>query len=346
MKKLLVLSVLLGLMALPMFASDITFGGDATYGYITTFSGDLGDAAAVMDLTLDVKAAIDDYNSLAISIDGLDLGADNPPSGSTPIEDVEQALVTTDVGAWLGLPVGVKVAWGYDDPDWNNLAAVSHWDAYSINLSPDEYWGLDFLVSHKFVEFELAFYPAPSNVAGGYLLAGLAVKEPIKGLSAEVYYFQNAVVDSFADGWIAVDAVYAAEFGDLGLKVGPGFYFNLADVGDAYKWYAAAKVTYSMIEASLELTGNETDPFAFMDAVVKVKPFDKMGVYGGLKLDFADSTATDTFVGADVGAAFYMGGATLNVGYLITENAMGEISGNFAAVPPDGGLYFTFDVNY
>ena len=38
MKKLLVLSVLLGLMALPMFASDITFGGDVTFGFIYNFS--------------------------------------------------------------------------------------------------------------------------------------------------------------------------------------------------------------------------------------------------------------------------------------------------------------------
>ncbi len=67
MKKLLVLSVLLGLMALPMFASDITFGGDVTFGFVTDFSGERV-AAEETDLTFDVKAAIDDYNSLAISM--------------------------------------------------------------------------------------------------------------------------------------------------------------------------------------------------------------------------------------------------------------------------------------
>ena len=68
MKKLLVLSVLLGLMALPMFA-DATFGGDATFGFI----GDFGDNITEKhDLTLDVMVAIDDYNSLTINMDGLE----------------------------------------------------------------------------------------------------------------------------------------------------------------------------------------------------------------------------------------------------------------------------------
>jgi hypothetical protein len=64
MKKLLVLSVLLGLMALPMFASDITFGGDLTFGFV----GDFGDNISYPNatVTVDVKAAVDDYNSVVI----------------------------------------------------------------------------------------------------------------------------------------------------------------------------------------------------------------------------------------------------------------------------------------
>ena len=100
MKKLLVLSVLLGLLVLPVFASDFTFGGDATFGFI----GDFGDnEAETMDLTFDIMAAIDDYSSLTINMDGLE----NMTPGSTV--GISQALVATDVGAWLGLPVGLVV---------------------------------------------------------------------------------------------------------------------------------------------------------------------------------------------------------------------------------------------
>ncbi len=44
-----------------------------------------------------------------------------------------------------------------------------------------------------------------------------------------------------------------------------------------------------MIEASAELTGNDGEAFAVMDAVVKVKPIDKFQPYAGLKLSFADA---------------------------------------------------------
>ena len=178
-----------------------------------------------------------------------------------------KGLVTTDVGKWLDLPIGLKVNWGYDDPDWNAFAAITHYDALSIYLSPDEYWGADVVVSYKMVEFEFAINPGAKNNSGdvGYLLAGVAVKEPIKGLSAEVYYFQGAThdpnatpIDTYDAGVIAVDAVYAMEFGDVALKVAPTFAFYLDDAVTPYgawRWVAAAKATYKMIEASAELTG-------------------------------------------------------------------------------------------
>jgi hypothetical protein len=335
MKKLLILSVLLGLMALPMFASDITFGGDATFGFLTDFSGDA--EYEKHDVTFDVKAAIDDFNSLAISADNLE---------SLAFAGIVQALVTTDIGKWLDLPVGLKVAWGYDDPDWGNLAAISHYDSYSINLSPHEYWGIDVLASYKFLEFELAWNPGAANVDVGYLLAGLAVKEPIKGLSAELYYFQNAAspADEFGNGWIAFDAVYAMEFGDVTAKVGPGFYYNLADVGDAYKWYLAAKAEYkTLVDFSAELTGDETEAFHYVDAVLKVQPFEKAEFYAGMKMSFA--AADDVFQGADVGVAAYIGATTMYVGYLITSVGAGEINGYFTT-PTDGGFYVAMDVNY
>ena len=126
-------------MALPMFASDITFGGDATFGFIYNFSGETAPIESeVQDLTLDVKAAIDDFNSLEINLDGLEIATAGGAGTS-------KGLVTTDVGKWLDLPIGLKVNWGYDDPDWNAFAAITHWDALSIYLSPEEYWGADVL---------------------------------------------------------------------------------------------------------------------------------------------------------------------------------------------------------
>jgi hypothetical protein len=334
MKKLLVLSVLLGLMALPMFASDITFGGDVTFGFITDFSGDAAGNDDKTDATLDVNAAIDDFNSFAMSLNGLEAS----------LVGLDKALVTTDVGKWLDLPVGLKVYWGYDDPNWNDYAAISHYDLTSIDLSPTEYWGMGLVASYKFFEFEVAMDPGAKTVDAGRLLAGVAVKEPIKGLSAEVYYFQNEVVDSY-NGVIALDAVYAMEFGDFAVKVGPGFMYDMDDAAlVAWQWYLAATATYGMFDFSTELSGLEDNAFAAMDAVLKVKPFDKAGFYGGVVLSFIDGT--DTFQGADVGVEVFMGATTMYVGYNITDLGVGEINGYFAPTGAGGGFYVAFDVNY
>jgi hypothetical protein len=334
-------------MALPMFASDITFGGDMTFGFVNNFSDKV--ETEKTDLTFDVKAAIDDFNSLEINLDGLEIATAGGAGTS-------KGLVTTDVGKWLDLPIGLKVNWGYDDPDWNAFAAITHYDALSIYLSPDEYWGVDVVASYKMLEFEFAINPGAANNLVpdmGYLLAGVAIKEPIKGLSAEVYYFQGnsadpnvTPIDTLDAGTIAADAVYAMEFGDLGLKVGPGFAFYLTDDPKygAWRWFAGAKATYKNIEASTELTGWDGQAFALMDAVAKVKLMDKFQPYAGIQLSFVDGT--DAFQGADVGVACLVGATTMSVGYLITSNGANDIGGNYSPTLTNGGLYFLWDMNY
>ena len=145
MKKLLVLSVLLGLMALPMFASDFSWGGDATFGFI----GDFGDAEAETDdTTFDVMATIDEYSSLTINTDDLDT--------ALSWAGISKILVATDIGAWLDLPVGLVVSWGYDDPSSNNFQVLSGYENEDFfDFGPAEYWGLAILISYNIIEVEL-----------------------------------------------------------------------------------------------------------------------------------------------------------------------------------------------
>jgi hypothetical protein len=192
MKKLLVLSALLGLLVLPVFADHVSIdmGGDLTFG----FMGDFGDnEAEKVDFTWDVMVGIDDYNSFTWSLANVGTG-----------NALDKALVTSDVGMWLGLPVGLMINWGYDDPDANEFQVVSGYGNEEIfNLSPDEYWGLDFLLTYNIVEVEVAFNPGVSGAAGdfGYLLAGLALKEPVPGLNAEVYWYQGGSFSEAASRW-------------------------------------------------------------------------------------------------------------------------------------------------
>jgi hypothetical protein len=357
MKKLVVLSALLGLLALPMFASDFSFGGDTTFGFVSGLSGDAGTYAEKTDLTFDIKAKLDDFNSLVINMDGLEkigLVSVTTTYTDTNGDDVDvtdtyyngpgilKALWTTDLGKWLGLPVGVKVAWGYDDPDWNAFGDITNYGNTGVYLSPAEYWGIDFLVSYKMLEFELAFNPGISgNGDLGYLLAGLAVKEPIKGLNAEVYFFQDATaIDVFDDAEIAFDAAYALELGGIGLTVAPVFKY---DMDETYFWGLGLQGTFDMFTANLGVSGDDANFLNWLDFDVSAAVLEKLDVYAGVELELAEGG--DVFQGLDIGVNANIGAVDCQLGYVVTEFGEGEIDGWFS-LPVDGGFYVLFDVNY
>jgi hypothetical protein len=312
-------------MALPMFASDITFGGDLTYGFIW----DLGDALGeTTTATFDIKAAVDDYNSLVIELNTL----------NDPIPD--KAVVTTDVGGMFDLPVMVHVLWGWDDPDANKFGTVSAYENEGvIDYSKGDDWMLDLLLGAGFVEFELAF--TPSAAAAGELLAGLAVKEPIPGLNAEVYYWQGAA--DYADGWIGVDGAYGAEFGGIALDAGAKFLYPLLDTND-WAFGVGLSGGVSMATVTVGVDGNETDTLNSVSASAEIAPFDLATIYAGLWYDMAGSELVEV----DLGVNAHLGATEMYVGYLIDGDSAVSAGDNYNALPStgDSGLYFKFDINY
>jgi hypothetical protein len=336
MKKLLVLSALLGLLVLPVFADHVSvdFGGDHTFGFI----GDFGDAEGEkIDLTWDVIVSIDDYNSFTWSLGSVGFG-----------EVLDKALVTTDVGMWAGLPVGLVINWGYDDPDANEFGNVTGYENTQVyDFSPTIYWGLDFLLSASFFEVEVAFNPGVAPGDPGLLLAGVAVKEPIPGLNAEVYLFQGGgAIDEFDMMHLGIGANYMAEMGAISIEPGVSFFYDLTDGADpAWMYGIGAEVIYDMIAATVGLTGMDGETLAGLDFTVDVSPIDMATIYAGAVMSFVDGT--DTFQGADIGVNAHIGLVECYLGYLITENGAGEYNADFGDVwSLDGGAYIKFDVDY
>jgi hypothetical protein len=321
-----------------MFASDFSFGGDATYGFIGDFGDNFGEKT---DLTFDIMAAIDDYNSLTINMDGLESGA---------TIGLAKALVATDIGAWLGLPVGLVASWGYDDPDANEFEVVTNYENEAVfDFSPNEYWGHAFLLSFSMVEVEVAFDPGLASTAPGRLLAGLAVKEPIPGLNAEVYYFQNNVVDDLAQGKIGFDAGYSGEFGSVALDAGAAFMYNLADTpaaGDEYAFGIGLAAAISMFDITLGIAGDDEDALHTVSATVVVAPVDMADIYAGVLMDLSDLTnGGEDLQEIDLGVNAHIGAVEAYLGYLVTSVGSGD-NWNSPAGIIDGGAYIKFDVDY
>jgi hypothetical protein len=345
MKKLLLLSVLLGLLALPMFASDFEFGGDLTYGFIGDFGDDITETATV---TFDVKATVGDYTSLVIEMDLLQV----------PIDLPDKAVVTTDIGGWLGLPVGLTANWGWDDPDANEFHSISEYDNEEVfDFSKGDYFGHQFMLSASFLEVEVAFNPGIADGAGPYygaLLAGVALKEPIPGLNAEVYYYQGGSaaaaapeVDEYDLGQIMADAAYSAEFGGVGLDAGAAFFYNLDDTAAfawAYGFAAAASV--SMADITLGLNGDENDFLGSVSATVVVAPIDLADIYAGVWYDMVASELAEI----DLGINAHIGATEMYVGYLVDGDSLVGAGDHFNAPPglasAESGAYIKFDVDY
>jgi hypothetical protein len=335
MKKLLVLSAPLGLLALPAFSADTTLGGDLSFGFITDF--DAEDEST--DLTMDFKGSVDDYNSVDIRLNGFDMVGDIA---------MEKAAITTDIGAWLGLPVGVTLQWGWDDPDWNWWGDISNFEKESMTAgaTADEYWGLDLLVSYGMFELELAGNPGAATDPGNFL-AGVGVKEPIPGLKAELYLYQDgATVEDWDTMNVVFGAGYTNTFGDFDLEAGVNFKFDMDDAAtDAWMYGVAVTGAYSMIYGEVALTGNETDALRFLYAYVTVAPIDLLKIFADLQMNFMDTAPyTEVFQGAEFGLEFETGATWWAVGYQINNDAFDGL--NAPAALADGGLFFNWDINY
>ena len=338
MKKLLVLSVLLGLMIMPAFASDVTLGGDLTYGFISDFSGEAAGFAEDAFLSTDLTAVVDEINTVKWSYDWID-------TGSAPSFD--KVVVIHDLGAWLDLPVGAVLTVGLDDPDANEYQSLSDLGNEEVfNFSPAEYLGFDLLVDADMVQFELAMDPGYKDASTGALLIGLAAPD-LMGASAEVYYFQNgSALDEYGEGQVGLDAAYATEISGIALDAGVGFKYDLNDAAtDAWAYGVGLAVAYDMFGLSLGIDGNETDVLNQISGTVSVDPVELATLYAWFLMNFAEA-ADEVFQSAEIGVDAHVGAADMYVGYQITNGVYAPDYDNAPTLLADGGFFVKWDINY
>jgi hypothetical protein len=347
MKKLLLLALLLGLMALPGFASDISFGGDLTYGFIRDFEED-ATLTTSTTANFDIKATIDDYNSLKIEYDLFENNVDYDELADEVDLHVDKAYCTTDIGALFELPVGLKLDWGNIKPNANRFSGVSERGNEKIYNFERLYWGFNLLATIQMAEIELAVEPG-----NGRLIAGVAVKEPIAGLNAELYYYQGHDTDAdvFDQGSIGFSMNYAAEFSGFALKVGAGLEYLLTEGADM-KFGAGLSGTYSIAKLTVGYNGNASEAAEKITATVAVTPVDMATIYVGLEADLTQAakdaveakTRNSALNGVDMGAQIKFGACSVYLGYLLTDVGGGKWKA--PAANTNGGIYIKCDIDY
>jgi len=324
MKKLLVLSVLLGLMALPVFTSDVTIGGDVQF----FANGDQDDTdlpANMGKLRVRIDAAVDDYNTAKLEFRN---------DGATTLTGAnlawKYAYLKSDISGALGLDaVGITARFGIFD-EWHALwnAATSSHRARALN----DDWGmgnadivgaaLDFglgpVALKTYVEFGDGTYAG--DFLTGYKFALASENTLLDGLKFIVGYVGYAN-SSARKGFIHGDAGYSLSLGDLSLTVPLSFVYDMEDSAIGYG--TGVKVGYSMFGVNVGLgTGEQgdvsTDFLEVLDAEVMVMPIENATIYAKIYNRIAEGGSGEAtgFQALDFGGKYAFGAMTFYLGYV------------------------------
>ena len=152
MKKLIVLVAALLLVSMVVAASDVTVGGKISYRWMQDIENMVFyDQATKERVETKINATVDDYNTLAVTLR-------NAESGDFSAS-VHRANFTTDIGAVLGLPVGVTLKTGFDEYKASPDKSFVNWGEYEDVLgTATKAWGQKIeIAAHEYVNL-VAFW--------------------------------------------------------------------------------------------------------------------------------------------------------------------------------------------
>ena len=334
MRKLIgILTVVVFMIAftVPALAGEkVKITGELDYSAITPF--DAAKAAnGFGNYYFDVTLPVDDYNEVLIEFWG-------DKSGVETSQGLEGSLgyfqLTTDVGAALDLPVGLKTKAGITSV-WSRKYEVSGhaYERTPVRSSVDP---VGLVAAFDFGPATLDVGIGFGQGVGGNDL-GLLLTVPEVGPASLEAFYMAPNNDDFK-GKFGVD-VKAADLLDGMLGLAAGFMYDT--VNEEYGYGVGASVKYNIVTAGVSLNGNDVDALNQMGIDVDAALTDQFGATFAMGLSFAEGA--DTFQGADISGYAKAGGATWRVGYIITENGYAYGS-NVSA--PEGGLYFSAGINF
>jgi hypothetical protein len=371
MKKLVVLSVLLGLLvvAMPVVAVDLSYAGELTYGFI--FNADSW-TEEYYNYWIDVDFAIDDFNTLKVEFEGYPLADTleviDPDTGDPAVIGVGELYVpvakstldwfytywTLDIAGALGLEgVSAVLDTGHFRPQNNAWKVNSEYstDRWRVRDFVD---GMDLTVGYNDMIYgEVAFDSGIFDQTGDYTLLWLGAWGTFGPASAEVFYYKN---DPVAAEWFSFAAKGAYDVSDIALSGTAYFAYNLGDsptAGNEWAYGAGVKAAYSSMAAlAVGLNGNDLDTLRVLTFELNLTPIEDAGVDVGAVFNLQDG-AVETFDHLDISGWYALGATKLRVGYLYAKEVGGGLftamhadEAGGAPALGDGGIYVTADVSF
>ncbi len=350
MKKLgiiLTVAAVLFAFAIPVFASEDTFTGEFTFGAMTPFDAPKG-AIGFSNMYTDVSLAVDDYNTVLFELAGsLAFTQDiatftvDPVTGDVTINQgamfkVPYFQLTTDLGAALGLPVGLKNTAGLTSLYSSKYEVTGHaYERTKVRSWIDPLaWKFQVGTDMATVDLGLGFGEGLEDLND----IGVLVTVPEVGpASVEAWYLAQDNADY--KGKVGFDVKATGLVGGM-LSVAAGFMDDMAM--ETWAYGVGASVVYSPATIGVSLNGDDVNTVDQLGIDVDAMLTDNYGATVAAGLSLADGM--DTFQGADLSVYAKAGAATWRLGYVITDGN-GYYYG-CAVGGPDGGLYLNADIDF
>ncbi len=335
MKKIvIVLFLALALVAFATAEAKVT--GEFTYGFTASSDGFSG----VFDtIETDLNATVDDNNSVYFSL----VGAKDATTGLPSFVAVSAAEVTTDWGALLGLPVGVKTTLGYD--------SFGVGDSLTVTNYAFEDWGGYYLGTVDSIKTVVSLTDTLSFITASTFHN--AMNNSVFSLAGS-FGIVNFTVDytTVGDGMFGFELKAAQDVASgINVAVAGGLSYNLnsdAAAGTQYKYGFGTGVTASGAYAGISFNGNDDNALADLGVDATYQVTDAVKLMVASRFDMSDA-AVDTYLGTDLSASYSAGAACYTLGYAAVGDGYGSsVTGAFNAVSslPNGGLYMTVDISF
>jgi len=340
MKKVILLimsALLIVALAVPAMA-DVSWSGRLLGSMVTAFAPKEGKATySYYYLYTDLTAEVDEYNTMVYEFGGWAASA----GGTSNSWVVDAAYIDTDVGAFFGLPVGLKSTFGNFwactrkyEATWHATERVPIRQCNHINgIKAD-------------LDFGMGDIAVLTSI--GDTFVGVGNTNPVQAVIITLPELGPVDVEAFLYGTgqeefkpvIAADVKVAFE----PVSVAAGFGFDLAQgahlPGDwAYGVGAAADL--GMFRAGAAINGNSNDALNSLTLEAGAELMEGIRADVGVGLSLA--SGMDTFQGAEISVALKPGAAEWRVGYIITQNAYSYCS---VTSLTDGGLFVQGDLTF
>jgi hypothetical protein len=340
MKKVIITGLMLVVLASFAMASDVTLGGDITYGVVIGTATDPWNVGEVKAATVDVKAAVDDYVNSVVAL-----------TAGSGIALLEDAWVKVNLGNMFMMDSGIgwTLTAGYESIADNSFVSTTALGKENVaNAAVGSAWimGTDIDLM-GFLTIRFAVQPANTND----FFVGAFTKQTFGDISvnAEVM-FDAAGQAEIGDGNLIVDGEFKMNIGDIKLDLGAGMRMSMMTDGDLAYGVGLGVDYGTLFGIAAGFDGNSTNALNFVNIDLTIDPVDLLDIRAGVLLSLADGA--EMFQGADMCIILNVGKADIYLGYLVSTagTGQGEIWADAYALDADGlkvgGPYIKVDLDY